>query len=552
MTSTLPRGEENSSGDDVSILERHPGTARRPVRVVVRQRRVVVTLATVALASGVVGAWGHAPVAWAPAGVAMALIAGYLAAVARVRRLAAEREMTVAFGPGDGGTWAGQAPDQALRADGNDVDPVLEATARRGAVAAFVAASLLGWLLTPVVALIRLGRGDLSDLRSRGVLDRLVQAQRYGRSQSLKVLTVSVAATAGVTGVGMVANTAMAGATPAAATAKLSGSGLAASAGAPSRYTVRPGDTLSAIAEQYGTTVSALATANGVAHPDHILTGQDLTVSLSPYTVRPGDTLGAIGARYGRSVAALVSANAVADPNVIVVGQILHVGGGNLPAAAQPTAPAAPVATTAAAGVGAVPSAAAVTVAPTAAAPPLVGSGTYTVRAGDTLAGLASRFHAWTASLVAANHLFSADAITAGQVLHVGGQGPSAAPPAHAPAASVVPPSPPPPASVPAPPAAAPSAPAPAQTAGSSLGTFVVTCYDDHGATASGAMTGPQTVAVDPLVIPLGTTIDIQGVGTRVAQDTGGAIKGHRLDVWEPSAAQCDAFGVETLQVSRP
>ncbi|MGH9064971.1 MAG: 3D domain-containing protein [Acidimicrobiales bacterium] len=85
--------------------------------------------------------------------------------------------------------------------------------------------------------------------------------------------------------------------------------------------------------------------------------------------------------------------------------------------------------------------------------------------------------------------------------------------------------------------------------AGRSLGTFLVTCYAIHGTTASGAPASSESVAVDPSVIPLGTTIDIAGVGTRVADDTGGAIAGHRLDIWEPSAASCDQFGAQTLQV---
>lgn len=84
---------------------------------------------------------------------------------------------------------------------------------------------------------------------------------------------------------------------------------------------------------------------------------------------------------------------------------------------------------------------------------------------------------------------------------------------------------------------------------GTSLGTFVVTCYDLQGRTASGAPTSQITVAVDPRVIPLGTHIYIDGVGTRVAQDTGGAIVGKRLDIWEPTYAQCAAWGVETRQV---
>ncbi|MDQ6837870.1 MAG: 3D domain-containing protein, partial [Actinomycetota bacterium] len=181
--------------------------------------------------------------------------------------------------------------------------------------------------------------------------------------------------------------------------------------------------------------------------------------------------------------------------------------------------------------------------------PALVGSGTYTVRSGDSLGAIASKFHTWTASLVAANHLASANAIVVGQVLQVGAQGANAPRAVPAPSPAAAPTATPPPTLPASGPAPAPPASSPG---GRSLGSFVVTCYDDSGVTASGAPIGPRTVAVDPSVIPLGTTIDIQGVGTRVAQDTGGAIKGHRLDVWEPTAAQCDAFGVQTHQVSEP
>ncbi|MGC8626339.1 MAG: 3D domain-containing protein [Acidimicrobiales bacterium] len=81
------------------------------------------------------------------------------------------------------------------------------------------------------------------------------------------------------------------------------------------------------------------------------------------------------------------------------------------------------------------------------------------------------------------------------------------------------------------------------------LGTFTVTCYDLTGPTASGSMAGPQSVAVDPRVIPLGTRIYIQGVGERTADDTGGAITGYRLDIWEPTWAQCANWGVEERAV---
>ncbi len=86
-------------------------------------------------------------------------------------------------------------------------------------------------------------------------------------------------------------------------------------------------------------------------------------------------------------------------------------------------------------------------------------------------------------------------------------------------------------------------------SAGSLLGSFVVTCYDLHGDTASGAPTSMATVAVDPSVIPLGTRLYISGVGVRYAQDTGGAIVGNRLDIWEPSYGQCMSWGVRTETV---
>jgi 3D (Asp-Asp-Asp) domain-containing protein len=89
----------------------------------------------------------------------------------------------------------------------------------------------------------------------------------------------------------------------------------------------------------------------------------------------------------------------------------------------------------------------------------------------------------------------------------------------------------------------------PSASAGSLLGSFVVTCYDLAGNTASGAPTSTATVAVDPSVIPLGTRLYIAGVGVRYAQDTGGAIIGKRLDIWEPSYGQCMSWGVRTETV---
>ncbi len=83
------------------------------------------------------------------------------------------------------------------------------------------------------------------------------------------------------------------------------------------------------------------------------------------------------------------------------------------------------------------------------------------------------------------------------------------------------------------------------------LGTFYATCYDYASAgtrTASGATVSEQAVAVDPSVIPLGTRLSIPGVPhpSRTAEDTGGAIRGHRIDVWMPS---CDGWPNRNVEV---
>ena len=108
------------------------------------------------------------------------------------------------------------------------------------------------------------------------------------------------------------------------------------------------------------------------------------------------------------------------------------------------------------------------------------------------------------------------------------------------------------------PPAAPPGTTRPAQGSASTsttaargveLGVFEVTCHSGKGVTASGRPSSRETVSVDPKVVPLGTRLVIDKVGTRVAADTGGAIKGRRLDIWEPSVAACTRFGRRQLRV---
>jgi cystine transport system substrate-binding protein len=88
------------------------------------------------------------------------------------------------------------------------------------------------------------------------------------------------------------------------------------------------------------------------------------------------------------------------------------------------------------------------------------------------------------------------------------------------------------------PPTATPAPPRPGGTM-----SVYATGYCLHGTTATGLPVGPGIVAVDPTVIPLGTRMTIPGYGEGVAADTGGAIKGARIDVWIASCAKAAAFG---------
>lgn len=81
-------------------------------------------------------------------------------------------------------------------------------------------------------------------------------------------------------------------------------------------------------------------------------------------------------------------------------------------------------------------------------------------------------------------------------------------------------------------------------------GVFVITCYALRGRTASGAPVSESGVAVDPRLIQLGSWITVEGLGRLQARDTGGAIKGMRLDIWKPSEAACRAWGVQRRAVT--
>jgi len=95
-------------------------------------------------------------------------------------------------------------------------------------------------------------------------------------------------------------------------------------------YTVKDGDTVYQIAKKFNTTMYAVIKVNQLANPELIYPGMVLKIPKSPpeaiiYTVKPGETLSKIAERYGTTVESLVSFNFIVNPEVIYSGQQLIV-----------------------------------------------------------------------------------------------------------------------------------------------------------------------------------------------------------------------------------
>ncbi|WP_283585888.1 LysM peptidoglycan-binding domain-containing protein [Limosilactobacillus ingluviei] len=185
------------------------------------------------------------------------------------------------------------------------------------------------------------------------------------------------------------------------------GNGTSTSTGGTSYYTVKSGDTLSGIANNYQTTVNTLARLNNLANPNLIYVGQRLlvqqaatpsqpqtttpstsTTTAATYTVKAGDTLGQIAANHQTSVNQLVQLNKLTNPNLIYVGQVLTIKQATSASQSTTATPAKPT--------------------PTA---------TYTVKAGDTLSQIAANYGTSYQNLASLNHLSNPNEIYVGQTL---------------------------------------------------------------------------------------------------------------------------------------
>lgn len=81
---------------------------------------------------------------------------------------------------------------------------------------------------------------------------------------------------------------------------------------------------------------------------------------------------------------------------------------------------------------------------------------------------------------------------------------------------------------------------------------FHATAYCLKGRTASGIHTRPGIIAADPSVLPLGTVVHLRAgryTGTYTVMDTGGRIRGRRVDVYVPSYKEAIEFGRRPVKI---
>jgi len=98
-------------------------------------------------------------------------------------------------------------------------------------------------------------------------------------------------------------------------------------------HRIKSGESLSVIAQRYGTTTRVLMSLNGITNQNRIRAGQTLRLPFSgtgaplgaeSYTVRKGDSLSLIASRTGVSEASIMELNKLKDKNRIYVGQVLY------------------------------------------------------------------------------------------------------------------------------------------------------------------------------------------------------------------------------------
>ena len=83
--------------------------------------------------------------------------------------------------------------------------------------------------------------------------------------------------------------------------------------------------------------------------------------------------------------------------------------------------------------------------------------------------------------------------------------------------------------------------------------TYSATAYSLRGRTASGQFVTRGLIAADPRVLPLGTRVRLeagQWSGEYLVADTGGAIRGRKIDIWTPSTREAMQFGRRPVKLT--
>lgn len=82
---------------------------------------------------------------------------------------------------------------------------------------------------------------------------------------------------------------------------------------------------------------------------------------------------------------------------------------------------------------------------------------------------------------------------------------------------------------------------------------YVATAYSLRGRTASGLMVSKGIIAADPRHLPLGSRVKIEAgswSGEYLVADTGGMVRGKRIDIWTPSTREAMRFGRRTVKLT--
>ena len=186
----------------------------------------------------------------------------------------------------------------------------------------------------------------------------------------------------------------------------------------PDTYKIVRGDTISAIARRFNLDTSAVLQLNKLTATTLIYPGQTIKLtgtapaapdqapapapsapsSATTYTVVSGDTLGAIAARHGVPLSSIFSWNNLSGSSIIYPGQKIKVSGDSSPSAPSAPAPA-----------------------PAPAATPVANTGSYTIKAGDTLSSIASRHNVSLSALMSVNTVSATTVIYPGQKLTIPG-----------------------------------------------------------------------------------------------------------------------------------